>query len=175
MGAGGPEGIARQRARRCRGSRDRPAVTIAVNGRSIVIQDNGPGIPAKTIEGILDYSIRVSSREAYVSPTRGAQGNALKTILPMAYVLEERHGDNAAGETIIEAAGVAHHIRFSVDHIRQEPRIEHARAPSTVVYGTRITVELPLLIAATTNMTFSMETGTDFWNWPKATPGSILT
>ena len=122
-----------------------PAVTIAVNGRSIVIQDNGPGIPAKTIEGILDYSIRVSSREAYVSPTRGAQGNALKTILPMAYVLEERHGDNAAGETIIEAAGVAHHIRFSVDHIRQEPRIEHARAPSTVVYGTRITVELPLL------------------------------
>ena len=81
-----------------------PVVSIAVNGRSIVIQDNGPGIPAKTIEGILDYSIRVSSREAYVSPTRGAQGNALKTILPMAYVLEERHGDNAAGETIIEAA-----------------------------------------------------------------------
>ncbi len=80
-----------------------PVVSIAVNGRSIVIQDNGPGIPAKTIEGILDYSVRVSSREAYVSPTRGAQGNALKTILPMAYVLDERHGDNAAGETIIEA------------------------------------------------------------------------
>jgi DNA topoisomerase VI subunit B len=50
---------------------------------SIVIEDNGPGIPAKTIDGVLDYSIRVSSREAYVSPTRGAQGNALKTILPM--------------------------------------------------------------------------------------------
>jgi DNA topoisomerase VI subunit B len=121
-----------------------PAVTIAVNGRSIVIQDNGPGIPAKTIEGILDYSIRVSSREAYVSPTRGAQGNALKTILPMAYVLDER-GEDAVGETVIEAHGVAHHIRFSVDHIRQEPRIEHVTRPSAVVYGTRITVDLPPL------------------------------
>jgi hypothetical protein len=64
-----------------------------VKGRSIVIKNNGPGIPAKTIDGILDYSIRVSSREAYASPTRGAQGNAIKTILPMAYVLNERLAD----------------------------------------------------------------------------------
>ena len=64
-----------------------PVVSITVKGNSIIIEDNGPGIPAKTIDGILDYSIRVSSREAYVSPTRGAQGNALKTILPMGYVL----------------------------------------------------------------------------------------
>ena len=53
----------------------------------IVIEDNGPGIPADTITGIIDYNVRVSSREAYISPTRGRQGNALKTILPMAYVL----------------------------------------------------------------------------------------
>ena len=70
-----------------------PVVSITVKGRSIIIKDNGPGIPAKTIDGVLDYSIRVSSREAYVSPTRGAQGNALKTILPMAYVLNEHHGE----------------------------------------------------------------------------------
>jgi DNA topoisomerase VI subunit B len=108
---------------------------------TIVIKDNGPGIPAETIEGILDYSIRVSSREAYVSPTRGAQGNALKTILPMGYVLQD--GEDAASETIIEAHGVAHHILFSVDHIRQEPKIEHTTKPSSVTEGTRITVSLP--------------------------------
>jgi DNA-binding transcriptional regulator YdaS (Cro superfamily) len=50
-----------------------PVVSIAVNGGSIIIGDNGPGIPAKTIAGILDYGVRVSSREAYVSPTRGQQ------------------------------------------------------------------------------------------------------
>jgi hypothetical protein len=59
-----------------------PVISIAVQGNAIVVKDNGPGIPAKTIDGVLDYSIRVSSREAYVSPTRGAQGNALKTSCP---------------------------------------------------------------------------------------------
>src|SRR5262249_49159033 len=53
---------------------------VTVGDRSIIIQDNGGGIATDTIKSILDYSIRVSSREAYVSPTRGAQGNALKTI-----------------------------------------------------------------------------------------------
>lgn len=120
-----------------------PAIEIVVDGDKITIADNGRGIPAKTIESVLDYSIRVSSREAYVSPTRGAQGNALKTILPMGYVPDGHHGDDAVGETVIEVHGVAHHIRFSVDHIRQEPLIEHVIRPSTVVLGTTITVKLP--------------------------------
>jgi DNA topoisomerase VI subunit B len=120
-----------------------PVIHIEVKGNKIVIADNGRGIPAKTIEGILDYSVRVSSREAYASPTRGAQGNALKTVLPMAYVLNEHQGEDAAGETIIEANGVAHRIVFAVDHIRQQPKIKHITEPSPVVRGTRVTVELP--------------------------------
>src|SRR6267378_4230413 len=102
-----------------------PVISVTVQRGSIVIEDNGPGIPAKTIDGVLDYSIRVSSREAYVSPTRGAQGNALKCLLPMSYVMDDRRGEDASGETVIEAHGLAHHIAFAVDHIRQEPRIEH--------------------------------------------------
>ena len=34
-----------------------------------MIQDNGSGIETETIHSILDYTIRMSSREAYVSPT----------------------------------------------------------------------------------------------------------
>jgi hypothetical protein len=120
-----------------------PVIAIDVKGRSIIIEDNGPGVPTKTIESILDYSIRVSSREAYVSPTRGAQGNALKTILPMAYVLNEHRGEDAVGKTIIEANGVAHHIAFAVDHIKQEPKIARTTKRSPVIRGTRITVALP--------------------------------
>jgi hypothetical protein len=56
-----------------------PSIQIDVVGNRITITDNGRGIPASTIKQVLDYSVRVSSREAYVSPTRGAQGNALKT------------------------------------------------------------------------------------------------
>jgi DNA topoisomerase VI subunit B len=120
-----------------------PVVSIAVEGDWITIEDNGPGIPASTINGVLDYAVRVSSREAYVSPTRGAQGNALKTILPMAYVLNEHLGENAIGETIIESHGTAHQIRFSVDHIKQEPKIQHTIARSDVGSGTRIKVQIP--------------------------------
>jgi hypothetical protein len=121
-----------------------PTISIFVFTKhgTIVIEDNGPGIPSKTIESVLNYSIRVSSREAYVSPTRGQQGNALKTILAMGYVLDTR-GDDACGETIIETHGIEHTIAFSVDHIKQEPKILHITKPSTVTKGTRITVTLP--------------------------------
>jgi DNA topoisomerase VI subunit B len=122
-----------------------PVISVEVVGDKIIIADNGRGIPAKTIESVMDYAIRVSSREAYVSPTRGAQGNALKTILPMGYVMDEGRGDAACGETIIEAHGLAHHIKFAVDHIRQEPKIERTTKPSPVIHGTKITVSLPSL------------------------------
>ena len=55
------------------------AVTVSTEEGTITVADNGPGIPPQTVVDVLDYTVRVSSREAYVSPTRGAQGNALKT------------------------------------------------------------------------------------------------
>jgi hypothetical protein len=120
-----------------------PVIHVDVDGHKITVTDYGRGIPAKVIEKVMDYSIRVSSREAYVSPTRGAQRNALKTILPMAYVLNQHLGEEACGTTIIESHGRAHHIEFSVDHIRQEPKIRHTTRPSLIIGGTKIAVELP--------------------------------
>jgi hypothetical protein len=67
-------------------------IRVKVTPSEICIADNGPGIPAATIEKILDYSVRVSSREAYVSTTRGAQGNALKCIIAMPFVLHGERG-----------------------------------------------------------------------------------
>jgi hypothetical protein len=114
------------------------AVAVSRESGAIVVEDNGPGIPTETVDNVLDYSVRVSSREAYVSPTRGAQGNALKTIVAMPFVL-----DSAVGETVIEAKGIVHRIRFTVDPIRQEPRISYDRASSPVKTGTRVTVRWP--------------------------------
>ena len=47
-------------------------IRVTVDERGIAVADNGPGLPSSTIEGVLDFGVRVSSREAYVSPTRGA-------------------------------------------------------------------------------------------------------
>jgi len=122
-----------------------PVISIAVEPGSIVVHDNGPGIKTATIKSILDYTIRVSSREAYVSPTRGAQGNALKTVLAMGYTLDREYGKgaDAVGLTIIETRGVEHRIEFRVDHVNQQPKITHTMAPSPIVGGTRITVKWP--------------------------------
>jgi hypothetical protein len=124
-----------------------PVISITVEPGSITIQDNGDGIEAGTIQSILDYSIRVSSREAYVAPTRGAQGNALKTILAMGYVLDREREDGtnaeAAGVTIIETRGVEHRIEFRVDHVNNEPKITHATGPSAIDVGTKVTVLWP--------------------------------
>ena len=85
------------------------------------------------------------SREAYVSPTRGAQGNALKTILAMGYVLDRKLGSegDAAGVTIIETRGIAHRIEFRVDHVNNQPKIIHTTAESPVTVGTRLTIKWP--------------------------------
>jgi DNA topoisomerase VI subunit B len=115
-----------------------PVIEISVSQDDIAVADNGPGIAPETVADIIDYTARVSSREAYVSPTRGAQGNALKTILAMPFAL-----DGERGETIIESQGVAHRIGFSIDRIRQEPRISRVCETSPVKAGTRITVQWP--------------------------------
>ena len=109
-----------------------------MNDSGITVADNGPGIPAATVESLLDYSIRVSSREAYVSPTRGSQGNALKTVLAMPFVLD---GDQ--GRVDISAHGQRHEISFGVDQIRQEPTIQHTAHPGDVKNGTTIKVHWP--------------------------------
>ena len=85
-----------------------PEVVITVDETGIMVADNGPGLPAETVKGVLDFTVRVSSREAYVSPTRGAQGNALKTIVAMPFVL-----DGGRGRVEIEACGIpqSHHLR----------------------------------------------------------------
>src|SRR4051812_26923766 len=101
----------------------------------MTVADNGPGLPAETIERVLDFSVRVSSREAYVSPTRGAQGNALKTILAMPFVLDGRHG-----RIEIEARGVRHALDVHVDYIEQKPVIGHIQEPSDVKTGTIVRV-----------------------------------
>jgi DNA topoisomerase VI subunit B len=123
-----------------------PVVSITVKPGSITIQDNGGGIPTATIKSILDYTKRVSSREAYASPTRGAQGNALKTILAMGYVLEREMFEDGepAGVTIIETRGIKHRIEFRVDHVNNEPKITHDPSLSSPIKcGTKITVRWP--------------------------------
>jgi hypothetical protein len=80
----------------------------------------------------------MSSNAAYVSPTRGQQGNALQILFAMPYVLNGKEG-----EVLIESGGVEHAIRFTTDPVRQTPVVSRAASPSAVKNGTRVTVRWP--------------------------------
>jgi hypothetical protein len=120
-----------------------PDLSFTVNtGRGnggITVTDNAKGIPADTVAKLLDFSVRVSSREAYVAPTRGAQGNALKTIIMMPFVL----GGEGAEPVVIEACGIRHNIGISVDAVKQQPVVVHEQERSKKKNGTAITVPWP--------------------------------
>jgi DNA topoisomerase VI subunit B len=114
-------------------------ISVSTTTGEITIADNGPGIPARTIRDVLNFQCRVSAREAYVSPSRGAQGNALKTILAMPFALI-----GTSGSTTVETQGKRHIITFRVDQLRQEPVVDHDIKPLNFrKKGTRITVRWP--------------------------------
>ena len=118
-----------------------PKVEVAVDtaAHTITVTDSGRGIPAATVKALCDLSMRVSSRAAYVAPTRGQQGNALQTILAMPCALDR----NAPGHVTIDAKGIEHRIAFEVDPLREIPYPRYERQPSLVKNGTRTTLTWP--------------------------------
>jgi DNA topoisomerase VI subunit B len=101
----------------------------------LTISDNGPGIPPEVVRKILDYNVRVSDKAAYRSPTRGAQGNAMKSIISIPYTLGSRE------PVIIRARGVRHEMAPSVDpagHVH----FDYSSSPE-VTEGTTISLVIP--------------------------------
>jgi DNA topoisomerase VI subunit B len=118
-----------------------PEIEIGVREESgiihLAVADNGGGIPPETIRRVLNYETRTSDKAAYRSPTRGAQGNALKTVLGIPHALGSEE------PVIIEAQEVRHEIRAWVDPAG-ELRIEHEEEKAARIRnGTRIVLAIP--------------------------------
>ena len=113
-----------------------PEIELTIDESGIAVADSGAGIPEEIIDLVLDFSLRVSSREAYVAPDRGAQGNALKVLIAMPLVL-----DGSEGRIDITGGGVHNEIVLSVDRIAQQPRAEVQRSVRT---GSRVHLHWPL-------------------------------
>jgi hypothetical protein len=117
----------------------------------VTVRDNGDGIEPETVEKILNFHTRTSDKAAYRSPTRGLQGNALKTDLGIPRALGVR------APVYVEARGVRHRIEAWVDpagevRVRRDPQNVPNRG------GTLVAVALPVRRCART----------DFAGWARA-------
>jgi hypothetical protein len=102
----------------CEASGVASEVTLAAGGRgiggvSITVSDNAGGIPYETVHGALDFNTLVSDKAAYRSPTRGAQGNALKTVFGIPHAL------GSLEPVVVEAGKTRHEVRVWKDEAGQ--------------------------------------------------------
>ena len=115
-----------------------PDIRVCIEDDALTVEDNGPGIPAETVKGSLDYLKRVSDKLFYVSPTRGQLGNALKVVWAAPFVQSGK-----SGRVEISARGVTHTIEVSLDRIRQAPAIAYATCEAGRRVGTSLRVGWP--------------------------------
>ena len=101
----------------------------------ITVADNGTGIPPETVRKVLNFETRTSDKAAYRSPTRGAQGNALKTVIGIPYAL------GYPDPIYITSQGVRHTIKPWVDPAGAV-RVDHEEKPSKLS-GTRVELVVP--------------------------------
>ena len=124
------------------------SIEIVVTDNSITVADRGPGIAPAVVASLVDYTFKTSSNAAYATPSRGQQGNALQSIIPMGFALANAgdargHEDAVDAAVTIESRNVAHLIIYSVDPVRETPVISHIKERSAVKSGTCVTVRWP--------------------------------
>jgi hypothetical protein len=109
--------------------------TLTHNGLTYVtVTDNGCGIKAETVTEICDFTVLVSDKARYRGPTRGAQGNAFKTLLGIPFALDVDE------PVVIDSAGVRHELRVS--DAAGDVVVDHHTGPGRSS-GTAVTVPLP--------------------------------
>jgi hypothetical protein len=110
-----------------------PEIEIEQDDDYLRISDNGRGLTSEIIERVLDFDTLTTDKAAYRSPTRGLQGNALKTVLGIARVR------SPGMPVLIDSLGIQHQITVSVNPAGGVA-IDHTRTPSERTTGTRISV-----------------------------------
>jgi Histidine kinase-, DNA gyrase B-, and HSP90-like ATPase len=126
----------------CETAKVEPEIGITLSSEGFSVQDNGPGMGPELIEKSLDYTVRVSDKMYYISPSRGQLGNALKCLWAAPYAVNPE----SPGYVRVTSQGLQHTVRIGVDRIAQEPRIEYHTTPFVRI-GTTIEVELALLLS----------------------------
>lgn len=112
-----------------------PVIGVELDQDYFAVSDNGPGLPESVLKASLNYGARVSDKQNYVSPSRGQQGNALKTLWAAPLVL-----DGERGAVTVITADYAYRVELVIDRIAQAKSHTLNPIPERVNEGTIIKV-----------------------------------
>jgi len=115
-----------------------PEIEVFVEKDFITVKDNGPGLPEKVLKRSLDYLVRVSDKNFYVSPTRGQLGNALKCVYAAPFV-----ADGERGLIEVMTRGVTYRVDIKLNHLVQEPELAISQEAGFVKTGTLVKIHWP--------------------------------
>ena len=124
----------------CETKGGKPEISVEVSDESLTVTDTGPGLSEEVLKKSLDYMIRVSDKNNYISPSRGQLGNALKCVWAAPFVL--------SGHSFIEVFtnGKRYEIEVRVDEIKQAPLINFTVSDDSFVKnGCSIKIHSPEL------------------------------
>ena len=102
----------------------------------VTVTDNGAGITPATVDDVCDFTVLVSDKARYRGPARGAQGNALKTLLGIPYAL------GITEPVVIESAGIHHELLVSIERTG-DVAVVHDTTECSRTVGTSVTVPVP--------------------------------
>jgi DNA topoisomerase VI subunit B len=113
-------------------------VRVSFGGRRVrlSVRDNGGGIAPETVRSIIDLRTRTSDKAAYRSPTRGAMGNAFKTVIGIPYALGCR------APVVVQARSRRHVIRVS-RNLAGEAAVGLEEKEGRARRGTAVSLRLP--------------------------------
>ena len=102
----------------------------------VTVTDNGAGITSEVVARLCDFTMLVSDKARYRGPTRGAQGNAFKTVLGIPFALDVNE------PVVIESEGVRHALQVTLNRVG-DVVVVHDETVSDRTLGTSVTVPLP--------------------------------
>lgn len=114
-----------------------PMIKVSIQDDYIEVVDNGPGISDSVLDKILDFDQFGGSNRHHKLPTRGAQGNAIMTLVGIASVWTDDP------IVISRPCGPTIELIVELDPVRQEVSID--RNPVSVPSPSGIRVPVPEL------------------------------
>jgi len=109
-----------------------------------VVTDTGPGMTDEVIKEIINFDRFGGTKYFVKKPTRGAQGNALMTILGIPLVLASAYGYKELLPPVkITSYDKIHTLNLKLNNILEKVEIEHSIEPTSFPLGTKIELSIP--------------------------------